>query len=168
VGLAGIQEKEYWIARSVPGNDTNSGSEMFPKCLDSGCKPEPARTIRDMLEQTQSLKKYFSIYVLLIIILTVIPIGNSLHLENTYIIDLRLDHILHAAMFIPWAFFCIKLKKYLPVWFFWGIMFSVFCEGFQYMLPYRSFNINDMLANMIGVVVGFFIFMPIMGKRFKL
>ena len=112
-----------------------------------------------MLEQTQSLKKYFSIYVLLIIIFTVIPIGNSHQLENTFIINFRLDYILHALEFIPWAFFCMMMRRDTWLWFAWGILFAVGTEMLQYAIPYRSFNINDMIANIIGIGIGFFVFM---------
>ena len=31
-------------------------------------------------------------------------------------------------------------------------------EGIQYLLSYRAFNINDMIGNIIGVVLGFIAF----------
>jgi len=112
-----------------------------------------------MLQKTQSLKQYFSIYVLLIIIFNVIPIGNSHQLENTFIINFRLDYILHALEFIPWAFFCMMLSRNTWLCFALGILFAVGAEVLQCAIPYRSFNINDMIANMIGIGMGFFVFM---------
>ena len=123
----------------------------------SGLIPVEVRI--DMLEQTQSLKKYFSIYVLLIIIFTVIPIGNSHQLENTFIINFRLDYILHALEFIPWAFFCMMMRRDTWLWFALGILFAIGTEVLQCAIPYRSFNINDMIANIIGIGIGFFVFM---------
>jgi len=119
----------------------------------------PVKVTIDMLEQTQSLKKYFLIYVLLIIIFTVIPIGHSHQLENTFIINFRLDHILRALEFIPWAFFCMMLRQNTWFCFAFGILFAVGTEVLQCAIPYRSFNINDMIANMIGIGIGFFVFM---------
>jgi len=60
-----------------------------------------------------------------------------------------------VALFLPWAFFGVKLNKNLLLWFCLGILFAAGTEGLQYLLPYRSFNISDMIANMIGVVLGF-------------
>ena len=132
----------------------------MPVCAgmtNSGLIPVEVRI--DMLEQTQSLKKYFLIYVLLIIIFTVIPIGHSHQLENKFIINFRLDHILHALEFIPWAFFCMMLGRNTWFCFALGILFAVGTEVLQCAIPYRSFNINDMIANIIGIGIGFFVFM---------
>jgi len=108
------------------------------------------------------LEKLFMVYVVSIFVLNVMYIGDSDVLNNTFIISFRADHILHALVFIPWAFFCIRLKKNLLPWFVWGILYAIGAESIQYLLPYRSFNISDMLSNMIGVVVGFVVFVPLL------
>lgn len=40
-------------------------------------------------------------------------------------------------------------------WLLTGLLFASATEGLQYFLPYRAFNINDLLANLLGVMVGF-------------
>ena len=115
-------------------------------------------------EQKKKLKNIFIAYPVLIIVLAVIPLGNSDVLTNTFIISFRADHLLHVAIFIPWAFFCIRLKKNLPSWFVWGMLYAVVSECVQYFVPYRSFNISDMLANVIGVSAGFCIFLPLKNR----
>ena len=35
-----------------------------------------------------------------------------------------------------------------------GIGLVVGAEGVQYFLPYRAFNVNDMISNVIGVMLG--------------
>jgi len=30
----------------------------------------------------------------------------------------------------------------------------VFCEGVQLLIPYRTFNINDLFANGVGAIIG--------------
>jgi VanZ family protein len=112
--------------------------------------------------QKQNLENLFIVYAVLIIVLAIIPLGDSKQLEKTIILHFRADHLLHMAIFIPWAFFCIKMKKYLILWFWGGILYAAFSEGIQCWIPYRSCNINDMLANVIGVVAGFFIFVPVL------
>lgn len=107
------------------------------------------------------MKNIFIAYVVLVIVLAVIPLGNSTHLEKITVIHFRADHILHALVFIPWAFFCIRLKKNLLPWFAWGILYAISAESIQYLLPYRSFNISDMLSNIIGVSAGFVVFVPL-------
>ncbi len=58
-----------------------------------------------------------------------------------------------------------KRKKYLSQkptansqqlsWLLLGLLFASASEGLQYFLPYRAFNINDLLANLLGVMAGF-------------
>ena len=35
-----------------------------------------------------------------------------------------------------------------------GILLALSAEGVQYFLPYRAFNVNDMISNLIGMGVG--------------
>ena len=35
-----------------------------------------------------------------------------------------------------------------------GILIVAFCEAIQMVIPYRAFNINDMLANGVGALIG--------------
>jgi len=112
-------------------------------------------------EINTKLEKLFLAYVVSIFILTVMYIGDSNVLNNTFIVSFRADHILHALVFMPWAFFCIILKKNLLPWFVWGILYAIGAESIQYLLPYRSFNISDMLSNIIGVSAGFVVFVPL-------
>lgn len=113
------------------------------------------------MEEKKKLKYFFITYAFLIIVLAVIPLDNSTHLEKITVIHFRTDHLLHVAIFIPWAFFCIKMNHNLLLWFVGGILYAAISEGLQCLVPYRSCNISDMLANMIGVVIGFIIFVSI-------
>jgi VanZ family protein len=38
-------------------------------------------------------------------------------------------------------------------WLIIGVLFAFAMEAVQYFLPYRAFNINDLLANGLGVVL---------------
>ncbi len=46
----------------------------------------------------------------------------------------------------------VYLKYFLP-----GLAIAFFCEGVQYFLPYRSFNLTDMAANAGGLVLSLII-----------
>jgi len=61
-------------------------------------------------------------------------------------------------MFLPWAFFRPVFKFSGWVWLLLGLMFAMGSEGIQYLLPYRTWNINDLIANSMGVVLGFVFF----------
>ena len=102
----------------------------------------------------------FITYLLFLILAAVLPINSgSSSLNNTFIIHIRLDYLLHAILFIPWAF--LYLLTFRPVK--WngklmmvaaGLLMAFATEGVQYFLTYRSYNINDLLSNFLGVVLG--------------
>jgi VanZ family protein len=113
------------------------------------------------------LKKLTLAYSLLLVLLAILPInsGDSA-LNNNYILSLRLDYLVHFAVFIPWvvlvwwatgvSFRSEPLKAF--GWIAAGIALAVFTEAVQYLLSYRSFNINDLVANIIGIVLGSVVF----------
>jgi VanZ family protein len=41
------------------------------------------------------------------------------------------------------------------------LFFAIVTEWVQYILPYRAFNINDLIANCLGVLLGVFFMMLI-------
>ena len=81
---------------------------------------------------------------------------------NNYILGLRADHLLHASVFIPCSLFLMDLKRShhasllthrLTVWLM-AVAIGLLTEGVQYLLPYRGFDINDLVANTFGVTLG--------------
>lgn len=74
---------------------------------------------------------------------------------NNYVLGLRMDHLFHASVFIPCAVFFYDLykKKGIKVWLS-AVAVGVLTESVQYLLPYRGFDINDMVANFLGVTLG--------------
>ena len=49
--------------------------------------------------------------------MAVMPLNglNSHALNNVYIVEIRLDHLLHGILFLPWFFISIHIYG-LPVW----------------------------------------------------
>jgi VanZ family protein len=118
-----------------------------------------------------NLKRAFWGYSVILIFLSTLPIngltpGNPLN--NIYVVSLRLDYLLHFAIFIPWVFLLSKVSllyvKKTPLAMLLlisgSILFACALEGVQYFLPYRGYNINDLIANGLGVVIGVIIFFP--------
>jgi len=110
---------------------------------------------------TKRLRLLFGIYLFFLILLAVLPINGTTNTTPTdvFIINIRLDHLLHATLFIPWAF--LYLVTFRPVkWdeklmlVVYGLLMASAAEGVQNFLTYRSYNINDMIANWMGVVLG--------------
>lgn len=99
-------------------------------------------------------KKFLFLYIGTILLLGVLPLNTSSELNNITILRLRGDYFLHALMFVPWAFFRPVKKLRVFIWLIIGLAFAAGSETLQYFLPYRAFNINDLVANMLGVVIG--------------
>ena len=80
--------------------------------------------------------------------------GVGIPLDN-YILGLRADHLIHASVFIPCTLFLMDLfgRKGWPTWLV-AVGIGLLTESIQWLLPYRGFDINDMVANVIGISLG--------------
>ncbi len=94
---------------------------------------------------------FFFIYISTIFLLVVLPLNSAGELNHTTVLKFRGDYFFHALMFLPWCFFREVYKSSFTRWFSCGIFFAVLAEGIQYFLPYRAFNVNDIVANLAGV-----------------
>jgi VanZ family protein len=107
-------------------------------------------------------KIYLAIYIIFILLCVILPINSkNSSINHTYIFELRFDYVFHLLLFAPWTFLTPMKKKYW-FWLLIGCLFAIFAEAIQYFLPYRSFNINDLIANIFGVIVGLFIYFSFM------
>lgn len=112
-------------------------------------------------------KKLAWLYTGAILLLVTLPINGEEQLlgklNDNYVLQIRLDYASHALMFIPWALLVMNTGKadgrYLALM----LAFAAFAEIIQWVVPYRTFNINDLAANVLGVVLGI-----LLGKFFKL
>ena len=106
-------------------------------------------------------EKGFWIYFAAIILLITLPInasGSRLNLNNITVVRIRGDYFVHALVFIPWAFFMTSMRQPLWLWLLLGLLFSTGTELLQYLLPYRRFNINDLISNSLGILLGLILF----------
>ena len=101
-----------------------------------------------------SSKKRFYIYCSAIILLVILPLNKLGEINNIFILQIRADYFLHFFLFIPWFFFFKTFNLTIWLWLFAGLFFSAFAECIQYLLPYRAFNINDLIGNAMGVLLG--------------
>jgi VanZ family protein len=117
---------------------------------------------------TRNIKPLFYIYTVILVLIAVLPINSSgSSINHTFIVSIRMDYLLHFSIFLPWMFLMrlhsglsFHKSTWRPLsWIFLGLLFAICTEIVQYFLPYRAFNINDLLANGLGVVLGFLFFM---------
>lgn len=106
------------------------------------------------LEQSVDFKLLFWLYTGAIFLLVVLPLNSVRDLNNITILQLRGDYFFHIVVFLPWAFFRPVFGYTGWSWGLLGLLFAAGSEGIQYLLPYRAYNVNDLLANMLGVLVG--------------
>ena len=101
------------------------------------------------------------LYVGLLLLGSAVPIGNlaSDILMDNYTLDIRWDYLLHALIYLllPLILFYGRRNITGSVairMVFISALIPVLFEILQMVIPYRSFNINDLLANCFGVVLG--------------
>lgn len=101
-----------------------------------------------------------TMFIVGVVVLMVAPIGVE-SINDTYVVGFKLDYVIHCLIYLPWMF-TVKIlftKKFRPfLWLTCGIIFSMALEFIQYILPYRSFNINDQIAGIIGVILSYVLF----------
>ena len=103
------------------------------------------------------------LYVLMLLIAALIPIGNETQiLLSNYTLQVRADYLVHALFYLPLPVVLLlsgwgRRGGWMPV-----ILLSmavvVLFETVQMLIPYRTFNINDLIANGIGVFIGLLLF----------
>ena len=101
------------------------------------------------------------LYLVIILLLMVLPINSDLLLNDIYIINFRLDYITHMLVFLPFLFLFHRVYSpgIIPSLIL-GCLFAAFSEYIQYLLPYRAFNINDLIGNVFGIVTGLVLLIP--------
>ena len=111
-------------------------------------------------------------YLLSVVTLLVIPISSDLEMDK-YIFGIRKDHYVHATMFLPFlGYFWIaektqKSKINLLKFYGLGICFAAICESLHYFIPYRTFDLQDFVANATGLSLGLILFLFKVPKIFR-
>ncbi len=95
-------------------------------------------------------------YFVVVMLLLWLPLSGLGVALNSYVFGLRADHLVHAIVFVP----CVVLLRSVCLQWrtvaVWGaaLLFALVTECVQYFLPYRSFDVNDLIANTLGVTLG--------------
>lgn len=103
----------------------------------------------------------FLIYLLGILVAYLLPTNTKKSVDQWYFFEIRGDYLIHAALFTPlctllYINFCPRNQSNLILWMLIGIAMAMAAEGIHYLIPYRSFNILDLLANATGALIGAF------------
>jgi len=119
----------------------------------------------------------------------VIPLNTSTALNDNYTMSIRWDYLLHALVYLPLPLLLAlgirkgsgsALVKPGPhesepsktgsnrFWIriiIYSLLITVLLECLQLVIPYRAFNINDLLANGVGTVLGFLLLVVLSNTR---
>ena len=108
------------------------------------------------------LKWLFWGWMIIVVFLNVVPLGNKLNQDLTSRFVFRLDYVVHSLTFLIFAWIWVLGKIKNVSWFesyevlkFGGIVFvsALVIELLQIFLPYRTFNPMDMMANLVGAIL---------------
>ena len=129
-----------------------------------------------------NIKQITYIYLLILLLGTVLPLNSvSSPLNDNYTLHIRWDYLLHALVYIPLP---VLLGLYLKrrsteqsepqigkyrLWIqvvFFSLFITALFEILQLLIPYRAFNINDLMANGVGAIIGLML-IPILWKSFS-
>ncbi len=120
----------------------------------------------NLLVRTERIRTIWWVYTCLILLLVALPLNGKDQffgkLNDNYILEIRLDYISHAMLFIPWVLALHFGWERSPRSFIQSVLsfvlalaFAAGCEFLQLLLPYRTFNINDLAANGLSVCLGY-------------
>ncbi len=103
------------------------------------------------------IKYLFIFYLIGVAIVSILPIGGmSTAMNEVDVLSIRLDYLMHALVFIPLVPLWRLVGPQAPWWLMIvaGLLLAAATEAVQLYLPYRAYNINDMLGNIAGVAIG--------------
>ncbi|MFW5804658.1 MAG: VanZ family protein [bacterium] len=105
------------------------------------------------------------LYLIALLLATVLPINGSGVLNDSYTLNIRWDYLLHALVYIPLPLLMKTLVKNTGKAIFVSLPIAAGLELLQMFIPYRTFNINDLIANVAGVMTGCIV-MILIKKKF--
>ena len=104
-------------------------------------------------------------YFVALALLMWLPLNGVAPLDN-YLFGLRADHLLHASVYLPCVYFLGRLvRSPLVVLWLLSICIGLLTESVQWLLPFRGFDVNDLLANAIGVTLGFLVHICLLKEK---
>lgn len=93
------------------------------------------------------------------ILINVLPLPLS-GLSGIEVLGIRFDHVLHGLVFFVIGFLYVQSRSDHPrgvgvyVTIPLILLLAIGAEALHYVIPWRSFNWNDMTGNVIGVLAG--------------
>ncbi|MDD4142744.1 MAG: VanZ family protein [Bacteroidales bacterium] len=96
----------------------------------------------------------FIIYIVAVLALLLLPMNSVASVCSFKFLSIRGDHVIHACIMLPWMFLRPDRHIKMWVWLLMGFAFAGLIETTHYFLPYRGFEIEDMISNFAGIILG--------------
>lgn len=101
----------------------------------------------------------FILYLIILLTGLSVPVQDTIKLDK-YLFGIRSDHYIHALLFTPFMICQFFMQKHsFGKAYLYGIVFAVCCEFLHYFIPYRTFDLHDIYANLIGMSTGALFFL---------
>lgn len=82
------------------------------------------------------------VYLLILVLGSVLPLNSGVVLNNTYVVEVRSDYLIHALVLLPLPLLLsLSIETRSGLWarvMLLGLLIVIFCEGIQILLPYRT------------------------------
>ena len=113
--------------------------------------------------------KLLTLWFVSVVFLSVVPSPGSINSLDIGKVEIRLDYLYHIIIYAAGSFLALLYYHHLitpipattvrgyviiSLIFLSMVGFSVLQEYLQKLIPYRAFNINDIISNLTGVIVG--------------
>ncbi|MFI3264063.1 MAG: hypothetical protein SNG38_00770 [Rikenellaceae bacterium] len=112
-------------------------------------------------------KYTFSVYLILLIAAMVYSPGDT-GIHNPIGYGELGDYVMHFLVYTPWMFFGCYIygsKFQHRSWFLIGTTFVIALELLQALIPYREFNILDMIVGEVGLGCSYFAILQLTKKE---
>ena len=101
---------------------------------------------------------------MILLLLSTLPLnGTNSVLNNSYTLNIRWDYLIHALLYIPMipllSYYKVKMGTINIILI--ALILAISLEAIQYIIPWRTFNVNDLVSNILGVGIGFVFFKTI-------
>ena len=130
------------------------------------------RKIRAMVAKVANSKarrRWAVLYFVLLAVVMLSPLNGLDVALNKMVFGLRLDHLLHGAVYLLCPLFLMdylnRRKGHILLL---ALVVGLFTEFMQYLLPYREFDVNDLVANALGCFVGWLAIIPLLLRKRKM